>query len=91
MSFVYYIILVVMAVTVEFDPTSYAISESDHYANITIVKRNQTSQTVSVTFMLWVIARSTEQILSWHVCQYSLTLIFTLEQILFCGYSAFLS
>ena len=46
---VYYIILVVMAVTVEFDPTSYTISESDRYANITVVKRNQTSQTVNVT------------------------------------------
>ena len=45
----YYIILVVMAVTVEFDPTSYTISESDRYANITVVKRNQTSQTVSVS------------------------------------------
>ena len=49
MSFVYYIILVVMAVTVEFDPTSYTISESDRYANITVVKRNQTFQTVNVT------------------------------------------
>ena len=48
MIYAYYIILVVMAVTVEFDPTSYTISESDHYANITVVKRNQTSQTVSV-------------------------------------------
>ena len=50
MIHVYYIILVVMAVTVEFDPTSYTISESDHYANITVVKRGQTTQTVSVTF-----------------------------------------
>ena len=50
MSFVYYIILVVMAVTVEFDPTSYTFSESDRYANITVVKRGQTTQTVNVTF-----------------------------------------
>ena len=38
------------AVTVEFDPTSYTVSESDRYANITVVKRGQTTQTVSVTF-----------------------------------------
>ena len=49
-NFVYYIILAVTAVTVEFDPTSYTVSESDRYANITIVKREQTSQTVSVDF-----------------------------------------
>ena len=36
--------------TVEFDPTSYTVSESDRYANITIVKRERTSQTVSVDF-----------------------------------------
>ena len=42
--------LAVTAVTVEFDPTSYTVSESDRYANITVVKREQTSQTVSVTF-----------------------------------------
>ena len=42
--------LAVTAVTVEFDPTSYTVSESDRYANITIVKREQTSQTVSVDF-----------------------------------------
>ena len=39
-----------LAVTVEFDPTSYTVSESDRYANITVVKRGQTTQTVSVTF-----------------------------------------
>ena len=38
------------AVTVEFDPTSYTVSESDRYANITVVKRGQTTQTVNVTF-----------------------------------------
>ena len=38
------------AVTVEFDPTSYTVSESDRYANITVVKRGQTTQTVSVSF-----------------------------------------
>ena len=37
--------------TVEFDPTSYTVSESDRYANITVVKRGQTTQTVSVSFM----------------------------------------
>ena len=36
--------------TVEFDPTSYTVSESDRYANITVVKRGQTTQTVSVNF-----------------------------------------
>ena len=34
----------------EFDPTSYTVDESDRYANITIVKRGQTTQTVSVNF-----------------------------------------
>ena len=34
----------------EFDPTSYTVDESDHYANITIVKRGQTTQAVSVDF-----------------------------------------
>ena len=42
--------LAVTAVTVEFDPTSYTVSESDPFANITIVKREQTSQTVRVNF-----------------------------------------
>ena len=37
-------------VTVEFDPTNYTVSESDRYANITVVKRGQTAQTVSVEF-----------------------------------------
>ena len=50
MNFVYYIIVAVTAVTVEFDPTSYTVSESDRYANITVVKRGQTTQTVSVNF-----------------------------------------
>ena len=38
------------AVTVEFDPTSYTVSESDRYANITVVRLGQTTQTVSVNF-----------------------------------------
>ena len=38
------------AVTVEFDPTSYTVSESARYANITVVKRGDTTQTVSVDF-----------------------------------------
>ena len=42
--------LAVTAVTVEFDPTNYTVSESDRYANITIVKRELTSQTVIVNF-----------------------------------------
>ena len=37
-------------VLVEFDPTSYTVLESDRYANITVVKRGQTTQTVSVSF-----------------------------------------
>ena len=45
-----YIIEAVTAVTVEFEPTSYTVSESDRYANITVVKRGQTTQSVSVTF-----------------------------------------
>ena len=40
-----------LVVTVEFDPTNYTVSESDRYANITVVKRGQTTQTVSVTFI----------------------------------------
>ena len=36
--------------TVEFDPTSYSVSESGHLANITVVKRGQTTLTVSVEF-----------------------------------------
>ena len=36
--------------TVEFDPTSYTVSESDRYANITVVRLGQTTQTVSVNF-----------------------------------------
>ena len=35
---------------VEFDPTSYTVSESGRLANITVVKRGQTTQTVSVEF-----------------------------------------
>ena len=42
--------LAVTAVTVEFDPTSYTVSESDRYANITIVNKEQKFQTVSVNF-----------------------------------------
>ena len=37
-------------VTVEFDPTSYTVSESDAFANITVLKRGQTTQPVSVEF-----------------------------------------
>ena len=37
-------------VTVEFDPVSYTVSESDSVVNITVVKRGQTTQTVSVDF-----------------------------------------
>ena len=36
--------------TVEFDPASYTVDESDRYANITIVKRGQTTLPVSVSF-----------------------------------------
>jgi len=35
---------------VEFDPTSYAVSESGRFANITVVKRGQTTLAVSVEF-----------------------------------------
>ena len=35
---------------VEFDPTSYTVSESDRYANITVVKLGETTQTVTVEF-----------------------------------------
>ena len=37
-------------VTVEFDPMSYTVFESDGFVNITVVKREQTTQTVSVDF-----------------------------------------
>ena len=37
-------------VTVEFDPISYTVSESDRFANITIMKSGQTTFTVSVEF-----------------------------------------
>ena len=37
-------------VLVEFDPTSYSVSESGRFVNITIVKLGQTTQTVSVDF-----------------------------------------
>ena len=39
-------------VTVEFDPVRYNISESDRYANITVVKRGSTTQTISVNFTI---------------------------------------
>ena len=39
-----------LAVTVEFDPTSYTVSESGRLANITVMKRGSTTQTVSVIF-----------------------------------------
>jgi len=35
---------------VEFDPTSYTVSESGRFANITVVKRGQTTLAVSVEF-----------------------------------------
>ena len=38
------------AVTVEFDPTSYTVSESGRFANITVVKRGQSALAVSVDF-----------------------------------------
>ena len=38
------------AVTVEFDPTSYTVSESGRLANITVMKRGSTTQTVNVIF-----------------------------------------
>ena len=34
----------------EFDPTSYTISESGRFANITVVKRGQTTLAVIVDF-----------------------------------------
>ena len=39
------------AVTVEFDPASYTVSESGRFANITVVKRGQTTLPVSVDFI----------------------------------------
>ena len=38
------------AVTVEFNPTSYTVSESDRFANLTIVKRRRTTLAVSLEF-----------------------------------------
>ena len=38
------------AVTVEFDPTSYTVSESGGFANITVVKRGESTLAVSVEF-----------------------------------------
>ena len=38
------------AVTVEFDPTSYTVSESGHLANITVVKRGQILIPIVVDF-----------------------------------------
>ena len=38
------------AVTVQFDPTSYTVDESDRYANITIVRTGETAIPVSVNF-----------------------------------------
>jgi len=32
-----------------FDPTSYTVSESSGFVNITVVKQNSTSQTVNIT------------------------------------------
>ena len=39
-----------VAVTVEFDPTSYTVSESGRFANITVVKRGLAAGPVSVNF-----------------------------------------
>ena len=39
-----------LALTVEFSPTSYTVSESGRFANITVVKRGQTTFPVSVDF-----------------------------------------
>ena len=39
-----------LAVTVQFDPASYIVDESDRYANITIVKMEQTAIPVTVNF-----------------------------------------
>ena len=36
--------------TVEFDPTSYNVSESGRLANISVVKRGQTTLVVNVEF-----------------------------------------
>jgi len=33
----------------EFDPTSYTVSESSGFVNISVVKQNSTSQTVNIT------------------------------------------
>ena len=39
------------AVTVQFDPTSYTVDESDRYANITIVRTGETAIPVTVNFV----------------------------------------
>ena len=39
------------ALIVEFERTSYTVSESSFFANITIVKRGLITQTVSVSFI----------------------------------------
>ena len=39
------------ALIVEFEHTSYTVSESSFFANITIVKRGLITQTVSVSFI----------------------------------------
>jgi len=39
-----------LVVTVEFDPTTYTVSESGLFANITVVKRGESTQAVSVEF-----------------------------------------
>ena len=36
--------------TVEFDPTMYTVSESGRFANITVVKRGESTQAVSMQF-----------------------------------------
>ena len=39
-----------LALTVEFSATSYTVSESGRFTNITVVKRGQTTFAVSVDF-----------------------------------------
>jgi len=46
-----YEFLSLSVVIVEFDPTSYTVSESDAFANITVVKQRQTTLAASVEFI----------------------------------------
>lgn len=45
-----YEFLSLSVVMVEFDPTNYTVSESDAFANITVVKQGQTTLAASVEF-----------------------------------------